>query len=105
MAVEEMEPKELAKQLVRNAVTALDVREPHEFALCAIPGSVLIPLKQLLARLGELDPSKPVVCICHTGNRSLFAARQLEQRGFKAYNLAGGVERWADDVDPEMARY
>ncbi len=103
--VREIGPKEAAKQLARNAVTLLDVREPHEFAFCAVPGSVLIPLGQLLARLGELDLSRPVVCICHTGNRSLVAAKQLAQRGFAASNLAGGIDRWAEELDPEMARY
>ncbi|HLD78083.1 MAG TPA: rhodanese-like domain-containing protein [archaeon] len=104
-SVREIDPKELASMLARSAATALDVREPWEFQRCAIPGSVLIPLGQLLGRLGELDKAKPVVCICHTGNRSLFAAKQLAKRGFTALNLAGGIDRWARELDPGMARY
>jgi len=84
----------------------VDVREPFEWQICHIPGSVLIPLADLPARLGELKGDAPVVAICHTGRRSLDAARFLRSRGFAdARSLNGGVALWAEEVDPAMARY
>ena len=84
----------------------VDVREPFEWAICHIAGSVLIPLGQLPARLAELDRGAPVVAICHTGRRSLDAARFLRSRGFSGVrSLNGGVADWAAEVDPGMARY
>ncbi|MGA2383050.1 MAG: molybdopterin-synthase adenylyltransferase MoeB [Gemmatimonadales bacterium] len=87
-------------------VQLVDVREPFEWEICHIAGSMLIPLGELPARLAELDPRAPVVAICHTGRRSLDAARFLKSRGFAdARSLNGGVALWADEVDSAMARY
>ena len=84
----------------------VDVREPWEFALCRVPDSVLIPLGQLGARVGELPRDRPLVMVCHTGRRSQNAALMLEGAGFReVQNLRGGVAAWASDVDPTMARY
>lgn len=101
----ELAPKDLAKKLSRNEVQLVDVREPREHAICAIPGDMLIPLGQLLQRLGEIASGKPVVLYCHTGGRSLFAARMLQKRGITAMSLAGGIDRWAEELDPSMERY
>lgn len=84
----------------------LDVREPVEFALCRITGSRLVPLGELPTRLEDLDPDAEVVCICHHGIRSARAAALLSRAGFhRVWNLSGGVERWAREVDPTMPRY
>ena len=84
----------------------LDVRESEELAICALPGAVHLPLGELPARLGELDPARPTVCVCHHGIRSAYAAEFLAENGFEAlYNLSGGVDRWATEVDPGMRRY
>ena len=84
----------------------LDVREVDEWQLCRIPGSTWIPMGELSVRHAELDPDRPVVCICHHGIRSANVANALERLGFDhVYNLTGGVDRWADDVDPTMPRY
>jgi rhodanese-related sulfurtransferase len=88
----------------------LDVREPWEVAIAAIelPGAITrcMPLGELPARLGELDPAQPVVCICHHGVRSAQVVAFLERRGFgSAYNLAGGIDAWSRQVDPAVARY
>jgi len=88
----------------------LDVREPWEVALAAIslPGatSLQVPMRELPARLGELDPAQPVVCICHHGARSAQVVAFLERMGFaSAYNLAGGIDAWSRDVDPGVPRY
>ena len=88
----------------------LDVREPWEVALAAIevPGATtrFVPMREIPARLGELDPAQPVVCICHHGARSAQVVAFLERMGFaSAYNLAGGIDAWSRDVDPGVARY
>ena len=94
----------LAQQ--REPVTLLDVREPWEYSLCRMDGSVHIPLGQLPARLAELDPDRPTVVICHHGMRSLQAGSFLERQGFAdVVNLRGGIDGWARTVDPAMAVY
>ena len=84
----------------------VDVREPFEWEICRIEGSKLVPLGQLGQRLGEIDPAAQVVTVCHTGVRSLDAARFLRSRGVRnARSLRGGVAAWAREIDPEMATY
>jgi rhodanese-related sulfurtransferase len=90
----------------RTAPLLLDVREPWEQQICSIGGSRLVPLQALPARLGELDTEGPVVCICHHGVRSAQVAMWLWRQGFTdVYNLSGGVDAWARQVDPQMATY
>jgi len=103
----EVRPRALREEVgAGKRIQLVDVREPFEWEICHIPGSVLIPLATLPGRVAELDRSAPVVAICHTGVRSLDAARFLRSRGFVgARSLHGGVARWADEVDPSMARY
>jgi adenylyltransferase/sulfurtransferase len=84
----------------------LDVREPWEWELVHIDGSVLVPLGELPGRLRELDPHASVVTICHRGMRSLQARDLLRAAGFAdVRSLAGGIDEWASEVDPTMARY
>ncbi len=84
----------------------LDVRGPQEYAICRIDGSTLIPVAELEGRLAELDPSKLWVVHCHHGPRSTRATNILRDNGFpQAYNLAGGIDAWAEQVDPSLPRY
>lgn len=84
----------------------VDVREPWEFDYCRIEGSMLIPLGDLAARVDEIPADRPLVVVCHHGNRSGYAAAMLQQAGFSdVFNLQGGVELWATEVDPAMKRY
>ena len=102
----EMTVKEL-KQHIDNAgeVVVVDVREPNEFQFCNIGGK-LIPLKELPARMNELDPDAHTVVHCRSGHRSALAVEFLRQQGFsKVQNLAGGILAWADEVDPTMPKY
>jgi len=103
----EIGAQELAKaRQGGKAVFLLDVRERFEFAICRIPGSVLIPLGQLPSRLREVPADAAVVTVCHTGQRSLAATRFLRDAGrSRARSLRGGVEAWALSVDPAMPRY
>jgi adenylyltransferase/sulfurtransferase len=84
----------------------IDVREPHEYEIARIPGSVLIPLHSLPERMSELDSSREIVLTCHVGQRSMRALEQLHRAGFrKLRNLRGGIEAWSRDVDPTVPRY
>ncbi|MHB8255904.1 MAG: rhodanese-like domain-containing protein [Acidiferrobacterales bacterium] len=84
----------------------LDVRELWEVRLCALAGSLHIPMDQVPARLGELDRSRQTVVICHHGVRSHQVARFLERQGFaNVWNLSGGIDAWAREIDPGMATY
>ncbi len=83
----------------------LDVREPHEYAICNLNGT-LIPLGQLQQRVGELDPKRETIVHCRSGMRAADACQFLMQKGFKdVKNLAGGILAWADKVDPTMKKY
>ncbi len=84
----------------------LDVREPWEQQICHIIGSQLVPMRTLPERLDELDPQHPIVCICHHGARSAHVAMWLARQGFDdVYNLSGGVDAWARQVDLAMPTY
>lgn len=107
--MEQMTPVQLAARLAepgREAPLLLDVREPAEHAICQISGSMLMPMNSVPARLAELDPARETVVICHHGGRSMQVAMYLQRQGFeRVANLAGGVDGWAAQVDPAMARY
>ncbi len=84
----------------------LDVREPWEAEICAIGGSVNVPMGQVPGRLAQLPTDRPIVVICHHGMRSLQITSFLRSRGFdRAQNLAGGVDSWAQTVDFAMPTY
>jgi len=84
----------------------LDVREPHEYQICRIPGSILIPLGELPKRVNELDPAAEMVVHCKSGIRSAKAIDFLKQAGFrKMKNLKGGILAWSDKVDPTVPKY
>ena len=91
------------------AGVVLDVREPWELQTAPVPTEgftlVVIPMQQVPARLDELDPSRPLACLCHHGMRSMQVAAFLHKRGFERLaNIAGGTEAWAS-VDARVARY
>ena len=84
----------------------LDVREPQELAICAIEDHLHIPMQQIPARLNEVPKDRPVMVLCHHGVRSMQVTMFLRRQGFdNATNLAGGIEDWAQRIDPGMARY
>lgn len=107
--MQQISASELAAWLAdatRPAPVLLDVREPSEFAFCAIPGSLSMPMASVPARMQELEPDAGIVLICHHGARSMQVAMFLERQGFTSLiNLAGGVAQWAAQVDPAMPQY
>jgi sulfur-carrier protein adenylyltransferase/sulfurtransferase len=87
-------------------VFILDVREPNEYQICRIPGSVLIPLGELPRRYAELPKDKDIVAHCKMGGRSAKAQEFLQSVGFKRVkNLKGGILDWIDKVDPSQPKY
>ena len=83
----------------------LDVREPHEYQICNLGGH-LIPLNDLPKRVNELDSSREIVVHCKMGGRSAKAVDFLRQSGFtKVKNLTGGINAWAEKVDPKVPKY
>ena len=99
--------KELKERMDRgDAPRVIDVREPHEAAICSIPGAELIPAAQFAQQLDEFDPNQEIVIHCKTGGRSGRAVQMLQHRGFtNARNLTGGVIAWVSEIDPSQPKY
>ncbi|GMO56818.1 MAG: molybdopterin-synthase adenylyltransferase MoeB [Termitinemataceae bacterium] len=89
------------------AIQIIDTREPHERAIAKFPGAKVIPLGQMVRRMGELDESIDVIFLCKVGKRSVFAIRDLKEAGYKGrlLNLTGGTNAWAADVDHSFPVY
>jgi adenylyltransferase/sulfurtransferase len=106
-AMGDIEPTEVKTKLDRgDKFQFIDVREPHEYQICRIPGATLIPLGELPKRVGELDPDVELVAHCKSGARSAKAVDFLKQAGFKnARNMKGGILAWSDKVDPSVPKY
>lgn len=84
----------------------VDVREPWEYNICRLEPSTLIPMGQIPKRLQELDPEQDIIVLCHHGIRSMQVCRYLAHHGFtKLYNVYGGIDAWAKEVDPHMDQY
>lgn len=99
--------RELKERIDRgDAPRLIDVREPHEAAICSIPGAELIPVGQFAQQVGELDPNQEIVIHCKSGGRSGQAVQMLKHRGFtNARNLTGGVLAWINEIDPSQPKY
>jgi adenylyltransferase/sulfurtransferase len=97
---------ELAERVKTNHLKLLDVREPHELEISALPEATNIPLGQLAARLSELDSADEMVVFCKGGTRSARALELLASAGFKKVkNLKGGINAWAREVDKSLPVY
>jgi rhodanese-related sulfurtransferase len=106
MNIPEITPAEFVARRERgDALTLLDVREDWELGVASVPGIVHIPMGQVADRLGELDSARETVVLCRSGRRSLEVAKFLQQNGFKAVNLAGGILAWSRDLDATMPTY
>ncbi|WP_412776334.1 rhodanese-like domain-containing protein [Thalassospira lucentensis] len=105
--VRDISCRELAASLSgEQPLDVLDVREDWEVEICMIDLARHIPLSELQVRVGELSPEKPLAVICHHGVRSRHAGMLLEECGFKdVFNVSGGIDIWALEVEPDMTRY
>jgi rhodanese-related sulfurtransferase len=107
--MQQLSPQQLANWLAdrsRARPVLLDVREPWEFQICRIRDSVHMPMDKVPERKDELDPEADTVVVCHHGARSFQVGALLEAAGFsKVFNLAGGVDGWAKQVERGMPQY
>jgi len=97
-------------ELLRSGAADLqliDVRQPAEYNFARIEGARLIPLGEIIHRMGEIDPAKETVIHCKMGGRSAQAILALERAGFKGSlkNLRGGITAWSNEVDPKVPKY
>ena len=103
----DLEPSIVAEMLTNGSVlTLLDVRDPVEQQVSALPGALNIPVEQIPQQIGALDRTARYVVFCRSGVRSTRAVKQMLAAGFsQVYNLSGGINAWADQVDPDMQKY
>jgi rhodanese-related sulfurtransferase len=112
--IEQVRPSGLADWLAAQAGAepplVLDVREPWEVQTASVRPDgfdvVAIPMNEVPARIAQLDPARPVACLCHHGARSQRVAMFLEQNGFtRVANIAGGIDAWSAERDAGVPRY
>jgi adenylyltransferase/sulfurtransferase len=105
--IPEINPREVKRMMdEKQPFVLIDVREAHEFQICRIPGSTLIPLGEVPKRMHELDSATEIVVHCRSGQRSGRAVEFLMKAGFhKIHNLKGGILAWSDQVDPSVPKY
>jgi rhodanese-related sulfurtransferase len=112
--IEHVHPSDLATWLdtmkPHGEPLVLDVREPHELQTASIKAQgfelVTIPMGHIPPRLSELDPTRPVACLCHHGARSQRVAEYLVSQGFgQVANITGGINAWSIQIDPTVPRY
>lgn len=106
----EIEPAEARNQVSNNSgVVLLDVREPEEFALSHLEGSVLVPMQTIpaqIVRLEQMADESTLLVLCHHGVRSLQVVAWLRAQGIEnCYSIAGGIDRWSRELDPSVPRY
>lgn len=106
MIAPEISPAEFVARRDRgDTLTLLDVREDWELAVASVPNIVHIPMGQVANRLDEIDRGGTVVVMCRSGRRSLEVAKYLQQSGFDAINLAGGILAWSRELDATIPTY
>lgn len=111
----EISPQEAKARLVgeqpalKRRAALIDVREPSEYATAHITGSRLVPMQSVPAELQSIEgmaDEGDLLVLCHHGVRSLQVAAWLRERGIEnAFSVAGGIDRWSQEVDPEIPRY
>lgn len=106
--MQEITASELKAQIDAGVdIQLIDVRQPDEYAFAKIDGSKLIPLGEIIPRMGEIDETRDTIIHCKMGGRSARAIEALERSGFKGSlkNLAGGITAWSNEVDPKVPKY
>ena len=105
----EIDCRSVRAKLVAGAnLLLLDCREPREYEFVHLSDATLLPMDELPARIDELEPhrAKEIIVYCHLGIRSLQVATWLRAQGFsRAKSMIGGIEQWAQEIDPTLARY
>jgi rhodanese-related sulfurtransferase len=105
--IEALTPAEFMRRKAAGELWQLvDVREPWEIELASVAHTIHIPMGEIPSRHTELDPSKPVAVLCHSGGRSARVAAYLAQQGYpRVANIEGGIDAWAQHLDPGIPRY
>lgn len=114
--IDQVRPADLAAWIQSQpasgaAAVVLDVREPSELQAASVNADerfelLAIPMNEIPARLAELDPERPIACLCHHGGRSQRVAMFLAGNGFsRVANIAGGIDAWSREVDTSVPRY
>ena len=109
--MEHITPAQIADWAQKQAQrpVLLDVREGWELQTARVQPEGLdflhMPMQTIPARLQELDPSRPIACLCHHGSRSMQVANFLLQHGYQVVNVAGGIHAWSAQVDPSVPVY
>ncbi|MDT7543057.1 MAG: sulfur-carrier protein adenylyltransferase/sulfurtransferase [Acidobacteriota bacterium] len=106
--MEEITATELKQRLDDgDDLQIIDVREPNEHQVAHLENAKLIPLAQVLNRMGEIDASRETVVHCKMGGRSAKAIEALTRAGFagRLLNLKGGITAWSNEVDPSVPKY
>ena len=103
----EITPLELKKMIDKKKhFTLIDVRDPHEYQICRIEGSILMPLSQLASHVNRLDQTGEIIAHCYSGKRSLDAVKFLNNLGFHSVrSLKGGIKAWSKEIDPTIPMY
>jgi rhodanese-related sulfurtransferase len=108
MSYETISPAQLDEQMKSGeALRLIDVREPVEYEIAHIAGAELLPLSRFNEWAHALNPEEKIVVMCHHGIRSAQVCAVLARAGGfdKLYNLAGGIDRWSQEVDPSVPQY
>jgi adenylyltransferase/sulfurtransferase len=105
--VHDLTPEALQSRLqAGESLIVIDVREPHELEISSLPFARPIPMGEITARVGELDPEATTIVMCRSGGRSMQVARYLDSRGFRSVsNLTGGILAWGERIDPSLRPY
>lgn len=100
----EITPKELKTRLdAGEAIDIIDVREDWELQQSHLESAIHIPMNDIPEALDRIPRDRPVVIMCHMGSRSAMVANWMQKQGYdNVYSLAGGIERWAEEVDPSI---
>jgi rhodanese-related sulfurtransferase len=106
----EITPKQAKARLTAEKPASLiDVREPWEYTMAHIASARLVPMSYVGAELQTLEglsDDGELLVICHHGVRSLQVVAWLRERGIvNAFSIAGGIDRWSQEIDPEVPRY
>ena len=106
--IEEISATDLKQRMdAGDDIQLIDVRQPDENAFAKIPGAKLIPLGDVVRRMGEISPGRETISHCKMGGRSAKAIEMLRQAGFTGdlKNLKGGITAWSNEVDPKVPKY
>lgn len=106
--IEEISATELKRRMdAGENIQLIDVRQPEEWSFAKIAGAKLIPMGEIMNRMGEIDENRETVIHCKSGMRSARAVEALQRAGFKGdlKNLKGGITAWSNEVDPKVPKY